>query len=435
MSAARFTAAGRRCPESRQLTRKNPMTPRLSSGLRMGAACLIAAAWQLGASSAALAQQPLPLAVPPPAEAPAPTSMSTPPMTGPLVANPNPMKFDIPPFNTIYVTGAFSGLGMFQSSPLLGDHNSNGDLSNGLVAVQTTEGLFQFFTLVGAYSFPALGAPYAHVDRATGDTFGPVPETYLKIVPNDAFSLQVGKLPTLIGAEYAFTFQNMNIERGLLWGQENAINRGVQANYTMGPLAFSGSLNDGFYSDSYNWLTGSAAYTIDKANTLTFAAGGNFGHTSKNVVSTTLPPTFKSPFFYNNSDIFNIIYTYSAAPWTITPYFQYNHVPSGLGFISDNATVGGAILASYAVNDNVSVAGRAEYIGSTGNANSPNLLFGPSSSAWSLTFTPTYQEGIYFMRQELSYVHANSITNGFAFGKAGNQRGQGRVMIEGGVIF
>jgi hypothetical protein len=39
------------------------------------------------------------------------------------------------------------------------------------------------------------------------------------------------------------------------------------------------------------------------------------------------------------------------------------------------------------------------------------------------------------MRQELSYVHANSITNGFAFGKAGNQRGQGRVMIEGGVIF
>ena len=217
--------------------------------------------------------------------------------------------------------------------------------------------------------------------------------------------------------------------------QEPIISRGVQANYTLGPVAFSLSLNDGFYSDSYNWLTGSAAYTIDKANTLTVAAGGNFGHTSKNVVSTTLPPTFKSPFFYNNSDIFNIIYTYSAAPWTITPYFQYNHVPSGLGFISDNATVGGAILASYAVNDNVSVAGRAEYIGSTGNANSPNLLFGPSSSAWSLTFTPTYQEGIYFMRQELSYVHANSITNGFAFGKAGNQRGQGRVMIEGGVIF
>ena len=81
------------------------------------------------------------------------------------------------------------------------------------------------------------------------------------------------------------------------------------------------------------------------------------------------------------------------------------------------------------------MATRSRSGGSTGNAASPNLLFGPSSSAWSLTFTPAYQEGIFFMRQELSYVHANSTTPGFAFGKAGNQRGQGRVLIEGGVIF
>src|SRR5438552_1143211 len=284
MSAARFTATGRRCPESRQPTRKNPMTPRLSSGLRMGAAGLIAAAWQLGAYSAAWAQQPLPLAAPPPAEAPAPTAMTAPTLAGPLVANPNPMKFDVGPLGTVYLTGVVSGLGMFQSSPLLGDHNSNVDLSNGQFIAQTTEGLFQFYTQVGVYSLPALGTPYAHVDRTTGDTFGPVPVTYLKIAPNDVFSVQVGKLPTLIGAESTFTFQNMNIERGLLWNQENAINRGIQANYTTGPLALSVSLNDGFYSDSYNWLIGSAAWTIDKENTLTFVGGGNFDHTDKNVV-------------------------------------------------------------------------------------------------------------------------------------------------------
>src|SRR5207248_849393 len=234
---------------------------------------------------------------------------------------------DIAPFNTIYVTGAFSGLGMFQSSPLLGDHNSNGDLSNGLFAVQTTEGLFQFFTLVGAYSFPTLGAPYAHVDRAMGDTFGPVPETYLKIASNDAFSLQVGKLPTLIGAEYAFTFQNMNIERGLLWAQEPIASRGIQGNYTTGPLAFSVSFNDGTYSDSYNWLVGSVAWTIDKANTLTFAGGGNLDRTGKNSVSASFPPIVKTPFFQNNGSIFNVIYTYNSAPWTVTPYFQYTDTP------------------------------------------------------------------------------------------------------------
>jgi len=31
------------------------------------------------------------------------------------------------------------------------------------------------------------------------------------------------KLPTLIGAEYTFTFENMNIERGLLWNQEKRL--------------------------------------------------------------------------------------------------------------------------------------------------------------------------------------------------------------------
>ena len=44
------------------------------------------------------------------------------------------------------------------------------------------------------------------------------------------FSAEVGALPTLIGAEYTFSFENMNIERGLLWNQENAVNKGIQLN-------------------------------------------------------------------------------------------------------------------------------------------------------------------------------------------------------------
>ena len=37
-----------------------------------------------------------------------------------------------------------------------------------------------------------------------------------------------------MGAEYTFTFQNMNIERGLLWNQETAVNRGIQVNQALG---------------------------------------------------------------------------------------------------------------------------------------------------------------------------------------------------------
>lgn len=375
---------------------------------------------------------------PPPAEAPAaPTALTTPSMTGPLVANPNPIAYETE-LGKVYLSGAISGFGMVQENASPGDHDRI-DITNGHLILQKTDGLLQFYLQAGIYSFPTLGAGYVSAERTTGDTFSPVPVAWAKIAPSDEFSVQAGKLPTLIGAEYAFTFQNMNIERGLLWAQEPIVSRGIQGNYTAGPLAFSVSLNDGFYSDSYNWLVGSAAWTIDKANTLTVVGGGNFDHTDKNVVSSTLPPVVKTPFFQNNGEIFNLIYTYNAAPWTITPYFQYTHVPSNpfFGATRGAETFGGAMLANYAVNDNVNVAGRAEYIGTSGSlaGGNANVLYGPGSTAWSLTFTPTYQEGIFFVREELSYVQASSITPGLAFGKGGNHHSQGRVMIEGGIIF
>jgi hypothetical protein len=417
-----------RTDEPRLLLGNNRMIRALSAKLRVGAVIAVAsAAWQFGLGSAAWAQQ---AGSTPAAETPASTAMTTPSLTGPLVANPDPWSFDSAA-GKIYVTGAFSGLAMVQGNPVGTDRTSRLDLSNGFVMVQKTEGLLQFFVQAGGYALPSLGSPYISVERGVGDFFGPVPVAYGKLAPTDEFSLQVGKLPTLIGAEYTFTFQNMNIERGLLWNQEPAISRGVQANYTLGPVAFSLSLNDGFYSGRYNWVTGSAAWTVDKINTLSVVGGGNVDKTFKSSLAT--------PLAQNNSTILNLIYTYNNAPWTITPYFQYTNVPKdfSLGFGHEASTYGGAILANYSVNDNVNVAGRAEYISSTGSLTNgaPSLLYGPGSSAWSVTFTPTYQEGIFFVREELSYVQAISITPGFAFGRSGGAHSQARVMIEGGVVF
>ncbi len=185
-----------------------------------------------------------------PAAPPGPTAMTTPAMAGPLAANPNPFHFDAGFLGPVYVTGAVSGLGLVQSNPVPGDHEGAFSLSNGQVFVQKTDGLIQYFVQIGAYTLPALGTPYFNTAKATGDFYGPVPQAFVKIAPTDTFSVMAGKLPTLIGAEYTFSFENMNIERGLLWNQENAVNRGIQANYTAGPVAFSLSLNDGFYSNN-----------------------------------------------------------------------------------------------------------------------------------------------------------------------------------------
>jgi hypothetical protein len=341
------------------------------------------------------------------------------------------MSVEAGPLGKIYITGALTGLAFVQDHPMPGDHNSVLDLSNGQVFIQKTDGWLQFFVQAGDYALPSLGTEYLQSDKIVSDTFSYVPQAFVKLVPTDNFSIQVGKLPTLIGAEYTFTFENMDIERGLLWNQEPAVSRGVQVNYSSGPLSLSASWNDGYYSDRFNWLSGLASYTIDSSNTIAFAGAGNIGRTDYS--------TFATPYLQNNGDIFNLIYTYNAAPWLINPYVQYSQVPAStsLGIYRRASLWGVGLLATYTVTDHISVSGRLEYEDASGSYRSgaPNLLYGPGSDAWSVTVTPTYQSGVFFARAEGSYVGAGSITPGYALGPNFASKSQGRLLLEAGIVF
>jgi hypothetical protein len=55
--------------------------------------------------------------------------------------------------------------------------------------------------------------------------------------------------------------------------------------------------------------------------------------------------------------------------------------------------------------------------------NSPNLLHGPGSSAWSLILTPTYQYERFLGRGEFSFVAASQTTPGAVFGPTRRRRG------------
>jgi hypothetical protein len=174
---------------------------------------------------------------------------------------------------------------------------------------------------------------------------------------------------------------------------------------------------------------------FDSAKSFPVVAGGNYAHTGKSTLAAPL---------LNNETILNLIYTYNAAPFTITPYFQLTHVPaaSSVGAFYATSTYGGAILANYAFGDDSPLPGfslplRFEYISGTGNlANgAPNLLYGPGSNAWSITLTPTYQYKIFFARAEFSHVGTNSTTPGLAFGRDGMNTIQTRVLLETGILF
>lgn len=355
-------------------------------------------------------------------------SLPTPAMTGPLQTA-SPHTFEAGPFGTLHVTGIVSGIGMAQGNHISGDDTTQGDLSNGQVFVQKTTGWWQFYLQAGAYNIPALATPFLSTADAMSDFYGPLPVGYLKLAPKENLSILIGKLPTLMGAEYTFTFENTNIERGLLWNQENAVNRGIQVNQVLGKFNASLSWNDGFYSNRYSWLSGSLTYAYGP-HSLAFAAMENLGETAFRSLATPVQ---------NNGSMYALIYTYTKGPWIVQPYLQFSVVPTNgkIGIDKGASTQGGAVLVNYRFKHSCSLAGRGEYISSTGNANeeSVNLIFGPGSGGWSVTLTPTFQEHGLFVRGDFSFVQATNLTPGYGFGPLGMNRSQFRGQVEAGFMF
>ena len=375
------------------------------------------------------AAAPAPVAPAAPADAPAPPPY--PSITGPL-SWPAPAVFNAGPFGKIAVNGILDGLGTWTGNYVPGDNSTQAALSNGQVFIQKTDSWFQFYLQAGAYNVPALGVSFLATDKTMTKLYGPVPVAFFKLQGQKSLkntSLLIGELPTLIGAEYTFTFENVNIHRGLLWNQENAVNRGIQLNQTLGKFTASLSWNDGFYSNRYTWLTGSLTYTKGP-HSVAFVGGGNYGKTAFQTYATPVQ---------NNSSIYNVIYTYTKGPWILQPYFQYTNVPTDLkiGILKGASTTGGAMSASYTFKHGFSLPVRWEYISSSGSvaAQSVNLMYGPGSSATSITLTPTFQRSGFFIRGDLAYVHAGNITPGDAFSQNGLNSNQPRAAAEFGFIF
>lgn len=380
---------------------------------------------QSGTATDSSGQQDTTVQSPPPS---APSPLAIPSITGPLQAS-APIIFDGGPLGKLDLDGIVSGMGLWQGNHVPGDNPTQPALSNGQVFIQKTKGWWQFYIQAGAYNILALATPFLPTEKAITDLYGPVPVAYLKLAPGKNTSILIGALPTLMGAEYTFDFQNMNIERGLLWNQENAVNRGIQVNQTLGKFTASMSWNDGYYSNRYSWLSGSLTYT-NGPHSLAFVGMGNLGQTSFQTLATPVQ---------NNGSMYALIYTYAKGNWIVQPYFQSGNVPTNrkIGVLQGASTRGGAVLVNHTFKHGFSLAGRGEYIASTGSAaeQSINLLFGPGSAGWSITLTPTLQYRRFFARGDLSFVGATSYTPGDVFGPAGRNPSQPRGVVEVGFMF
>jgi hypothetical protein len=402
--------------------------------LQSMAGAAMAIAMMAGAQTPAPpAPSPAPAATPAPADqpaVPAPAPLSTFVLTGPLQWLP-PATFDAGPLGKLYVNGIVTGFSQFQNNHVPGDDSAQATLSNGQIFIQRADGKLQYYIQAGVYTMPTLSVPFVNAQNTVNNFYGPVPVAYLKLQAAKNTQFLIGSLPTLMGAESTFTYQNFNIERGIVWNQENAINRGIQVNQTVGKyLSAAVSWNDGYYSNRYSWLSGSATLTKGP-HSLVYDGMGNLGQTAYQTAATPVQ---------NNSYMHAVIYTYTKGPWIISPYFQYSKLPTNakVGVPKGTSATGGAINASYAFKSGFSLPARVEFLTSSGSATdgSVNLLgFGAGSGGVTFTATPTYQKGGMYLRSDLALVHATSYTTGAVFGKTGTDANQFRAVLEFGFIF
>ncbi|PKY11095.1 hypothetical protein B1757_06270 [Acidithiobacillus marinus] len=359
---------------------------------------------------------------------------------------PNPLTFCAGPLGQLDVQGVASGMAFYQDNPqgaagTLGAKRVGASITNGMVIIQKENGPIQFYIQAGAYSFPTLVASLSTATPSnTINDFGALPVAYLKFAPSSHYSVEIGQLPTLIGAEGGFTYQNVNIERGLLWDMEPIISRGIQFNGSAGPLSASLAWTDGYFSNRYNVLSGLVSYAINGSNTVSIYGQGSLGKSRVSSNEVAYSP------IGNESQIYGIEYEYSSGPWMIEPYFQYMHTPESarLGIPHSFDNYGGALLADYSFTNTLSLGARAEYLhvggplGSGLNSDSiaSTLTDLPADShAWSITLTPTYQDGGFFARAELSYVTASTPASYGFSGADGTNTNQLRGMVETGFMF
>jgi hypothetical protein len=359
-----------------------------------------------------------------------------------LQFRPNPLNIQSETYGDWSVQAIATGLGFQQSNPVASNYSSYAAFTNLQANIQKTDGPLKVFVLAGSYSLAALGQAYIRSSTFTESTFGYMPEAYIALSVTKDWSISLGKLPSMGGLEAAFTYENPNIQRGLLWTQTNSVSRGVQVNYQEGNVSAALSVNDGAYSGVYNWIGGLVNIKTSKTSEFTVSWTGSMSGNSTNTPAT--------PLLQNNSQISNLIYQYTGDRWSVKPYFQYTYIPSNpnIGLYGNSGTVGYAVLTTYHVdpltngvapNRHISIPTRLEYQSSYGNSLNPNLpagpMYGPGSSAWSATITPTIQSGRTFARVELSFVKTFNPLAGSAFGATGTNNTQTRGMLEVGLLY
>jgi hypothetical protein len=296
-----------------------------------------------------------------------------------------------------------------------GTSHPQADLSNGLLNFTINAGNLKANATVGDYSFPTVGFPLVP-DNQTGanvNLYTALPVAAVSYGFGSHFSVAAGKFAALLGQESPFTYQNLNIQRGIGWAMEPTISRGVQVAYANGPWSATLQENDAYYSGSNRAFEGLFGWAPSSNTSVQFAAIVPGANVPGNITTTV-----------GNKAEYDLMYTRTIGKLQLLPYFLWVHSPASriLGYTNAENAWAGVLLGAWNFSPQVGVAFRYEGARNTSSTSDTSLNadligFGPGSSATSQTVTPTFRFGNGgVLRLEYSHVWATGLNNQSRYG-------------------
>jgi len=291
----------------------------------------------------------------PAAPATAPAPLSTFGSHGSAAMAP-PATFDAGPFGKLSVN-ASSPVSRSSRQFRAGNDKAQVHLSNGQFHSKADGKYSVLRPGLGAYTMPTLSVPLL-TPKISEQFLWACPVAFLKLPVGKTTSFEIGSLPTLMGAESTFTYQN-STSNAASFGTRKRHQPRHPGESSAGqiPLRFV-SWNDGYYSNRYSFLSGSLTY---KRPTPWCTTGwGTSGR-----------PSFKRQLPRSRTRLYACgdLYVLQGA-WIVSPYFQYGKLPtnSKVGVTKSTSATGGAINVSYAFKRGFSLPVRFEYLTSSGSA-------------------------------------------------------------------
>ncbi len=354
-------------------------------------------------------------------------------------ASPSPIPLPTPaPFvraSGVYSIVGFRSFGVNASgaldTPTGADLADRADIGTILLNVTVRDAKFSGAATIGGYAFPTVGSALnpTFQKAANASLYGALPLVDLAYAPNANLTVAVGKFSSLLGPEDPFTYQNINIERGLGWELEPTIVRGARLTYTNAAWSAAVEEDDGFYSGHLGTLSWTIAYAPSAATSLAFAA--------------VTPPSGSGPNATTsiaNKSEYDFMYARKIGKWNLQPSLLFVRSPAAasLNYIAEGRATVAGLLGSYEFSPRFSLGFRYEDARDASSPNAPGanadlLGFGPGSAAQTFTLTPAYRLGTCFVRLEIARIALSAYRAGFGFGRAGDGNAQTRIGLELGV--